>query len=191
MSGCLLAVASYLIDSYVSSIDLLIQLYGKNKQAYFPKSRTIRLRYSCGLCVDGSPMLWCCFVIEKSTIRVQYSVCTVNGLSEMVSNIKGEFYCHSVTTSMTSPGASVSVCMSPSVSDNPPHSSTDTHSLYVRTSQTALSSTCLQCYLPQSLPGSQIPTVSAHVNSKITGHAQTHICFAFERVISACTQAIR
>lgn len=70
------------------------------------------------------------------------------------------------------------------------HSRTDTHSLYYRTSQTALSSTCLQCYLAQSLPGSHIPTVSAHVNSKITGHAHTHICFAFKRVISICTQAI-
>lgn len=63
-----------------------------------------------------------------------------------------------------------------------------THTLYFRTSQTALSSTCLQCYLAQSLPGSQIPTVSAHVNSEITGHAHTHICFAFKRVISVCTQ---
>lgn len=70
------------------------------------------------------------------------------------------------------------------------HSYTLTHSLYFRTSQTVLSSTCLQCYLPQSLPGSQIPTVSAHVNSKITGHAHTHICFAFKRVISVCTQPI-
>lgn len=71
------------------------------------------------------------------------------------------------------------------------HAQTHTLSLYLRTRQTALSSTCLQCYLPQSLPGSQIPTVSAHVNSEITGHAHTHICFAFKRVISVCTQAIR
>lgn len=105
--------------------------------------------------------------------------------SGMASIIKGELYCHSVTTSMTSPGATVSVYTSQSLT----HS--HTHSLYFRNSQTALSSTCLQCYLPQSLPGSQIPTVSAHVNSKITGHAHTHICFAFKRVISVCTQAIR
>ena len=78
-----------------------------------------------------------------------------------------------------------------SPSDTLTHSRTDAHSLYLRTSQTALSSTCLQFYLPQSLPGSQIPTVSAHVNSEITGHAHTHICFAFKRVISVCTRAIR
>lgn len=83
----------------------------------------------------------------------------------MASFIKGELYYHSVTTSMTSSGATVSVCTSESVSDTHAHTHT----------QTALSSTCLQCYLPQSLPGSQIPTVSAHVNSKITGHAHTHI----------------
>lgn len=92
---------------------------------------------------------------------------------------------------MTSPGATVSVCTSQPVSDTPAHSRNDAHSLYFRTSQTALSSACLQRYLPQSLPGSQIPTVSAHVNSEITGHAHTHICFAFKRVISVCTQAIR
>ncbi len=119
--------------------------------------------------------------------------------SGMASIIKGELYCHSVTTSMTSPGATVSVYTSQSAPDALTHSCTHTHthththtlSLYFRTSQTALSSTCLQCYLPQSLPGSQIPTVSAHVNSKITGHAHTHICFAFKRVISVCTQPIR
>lgn len=106
----------------------------------------------------------------------------------MVSIIKGELYCHSVTTSVTSPGATVSVCISQTVLTLT-YRYTHTH-LSFRTSQTALSSTCLQCYLPQSLPGSQIPTVSAHVNSEITGHTHTHICFAFKRVISVCTQAI-
>lgn len=89
-----------------------------------------------------------------------------------------------MTTSVTSSGATVSVCTSQSVWH--PHTLTHRHTLF----QTPLSSTCLRCYLPQSLPGSQIPTVSAHVNSKITGHAHTHICFAFKRVISVCTQAI-
>lgn len=51
------------------------------------------------------------------------------------------------------------------------HSCSDTYSLYYRTSQTALSSTCLQHYLPQSLPRSLIPAVSAHVISVITRHA--------------------
>lgn len=108
--------------------------------------------------------------------------------SGMVSVIKFELYCHSVTISLTSSGATVSVCTSLSVSDILIHSRR--HSFSFRTSQTALSSTCLQCYLPQSLPGSQIPTVSAHVNREITGHAHTHICFAFKRLISVCTQAI-
>lgn len=126
--------------------------------------------------------------LSKSTIAAQ---CTVFRRFESTAQEWRPFreLC-SVTTSMTSPGATLSVCTPPSVSDALVHSRTDTHSPYFRTSQTAPSSTCLLSYLPPSLPGSQIPTVSAHVNSEITGHAHTHVCFAFKRVISLCTQAV-
>lgn len=127
-------------------------------------------------------------VLSKSTIAAQ---CTVFRRFESTAQEWRPFreLC-SVTTSVTSPGATLSVCTPPSVSDAPVHSRTDTHSPYFKTSQTAPSSTCLLSYLPPSLPGSQIPTVSAHVNSEITGHAHTHVCFAFKRVISLCTQAV-
>lgn len=126
--------------------------------------------------------------LSKSTIAAQ---CTVFRRFESTAQEWRPFreLC-SVTTSMTSPGATLSVCTPPSVSDALVHSRTETHSPYFRTSQTAPSSTCLLSYLPPSLPGSQIPTVSAHVNSEITGHAHTHVCFAFKRVISLCTQAV-
>lgn len=79
----------------------------------------------------------------------------------------------------------------PSASDAAARSRAGMHSPYFgNQSDSTVPSTCLLSYLPPSLPGSQIPTVSAHVNSEITGHALTHVCFAFKRVISLCTQAV-
>lgn len=79
----------------------------------------------------------------------------------------------------------------PSASDAAARSRAGMHSPYFgNQSESTVPSTCLLSYLPPSLPGSQIPTVSAHVNSEITGHALTHVCFAFKRVISLCTQAV-
>lgn len=75
---------------------------------------------------------------------------------------------------MTSPGAALS--------------DTLTHIGSIKkTSHTALSPTCLQRYLPQSLQRSLIPTVSAHVNSAITGHARIFVLH-LGGVTSSCTQ---
>lgn len=83
---------------------------------------------------------------------------------------------------MTSSGASMSVGTSEYVRllrNQYKDTCTHTHTHTLQTSQTALSSTCLQRCPSRSLKGSQSPTLSAHVNCKITGHAQTHICCVF------------
>lgn len=93
---------------------------------------------------------------------------------------KEEAYSYSVTTPVTSSGASMSVGTSEYVRLlRNQYKDTCTHTHALQTSQTALSSTCLQRCPSRSLKGSQSPTLSAHVNCKITGHAQTHICCVF------------
>lgn len=149
-----------------------------NEQDKTPDDRRRSFMFHSQMCniVISSP--------SKSTIGAQHTVFKWFKSTAQEWSPSGEP--HSVTTSMTSLGATLSVCVWHSYTIVRWH----THYLYYKTSQTAVPSTCLQCYLAQSLPGSLIPILSVCVNSKITGHAWTHICFGFKRVISFCTQAI-
>lgn len=97
---------------------------------------------------------------------------TMGGQRSGMASARGDR--RAVTTWMTSPGAALSDTLAL------------THICSIKkNSQTALSSTCLQRYLPQSLPRSLIPTVSAHVNRAITGHARIFVLRLTEQHPSA------